>query len=159
MNETIKQFFCSLYHKLVEINDTPHRKAAGLGIGVFCGILPFMGPVAALLIAWIFQANRAAAFLGGLVTNMWLSWATFFIAAKTGAMVTGQSWGEIYEQCKELIKNFHFKDLFDASILEIMKPLMIGYAIIGALLAVGVYFITIFILLRRGKKVLIRRVY
>jgi len=62
-------FFQLLYLKLIKINDTPQKIAFGFGLGVFSGIFPGTGPLAALFLALILRANRASALLGSLLTN------------------------------------------------------------------------------------------
>ena len=42
----IKKGYRYIHHQLLEINDTPYRKAVGLGLGVFLGIFPHsLGPL------------------------------------------------------------------------------------------------------------------
>ncbi|MDD5109551.1 MAG: DUF2062 domain-containing protein, partial [Candidatus Omnitrophica bacterium] len=53
-----------LFSKLFKINDTAGKIALGVGLGVFSGLMPATGPLAALFLAFIFKANRAAALLG-----------------------------------------------------------------------------------------------
>ena len=62
-----------LFDKLFKINDTPQKIALGFGLGVFAGIFPGTGPVAAILLAYVFRANRASALFGSLFTNTWLN--------------------------------------------------------------------------------------
>ena len=140
-----------LYEKLVKINDTPQNIALGFGLGVFAGILPGTGPVAAVLLAVILKANRIAAFTGGLLTNTWLSLVTFVMSVKIGAWITGAEWSEIYQQCKTLFKNFHWKNFFDTSILEIIYPLIVGYLVISSVLGVITYGVVLTVLKKREK--------
>ena len=56
----IKNFLRFVYAKLFSINDTPNKISLGLGLGVFAGILPGTGPIAAVFLALVFRANRAS---------------------------------------------------------------------------------------------------
>ena len=87
----ISRFFKALYLKIFRIDDSPQKIALGFGLGVFLGVMPGMGPIAALAIAFLLKANRASALLGSILTNTWLSIPVFFLAVKTGAVVTGSS--------------------------------------------------------------------
>src|SRR3989338_1914636 len=129
--QKIKSLFRFLYEKLVKINDSPQKIAIGFGIGVFLGILPGVGPVASLASAFIFRVNRVAALTGSLLTNTWLSVVTFVAAVKIGALVTGAQWQDVYEQCQSIFKSFHWKDLLNVSLIQILKPLLIGYLVVG----------------------------
>ena len=77
MINKIREYLRLILAKLFNINDTPHKIALGLGLGVFAGILPGTGPIAAIFLALAFRANRASALLGSLLTNTWLSLVTF----------------------------------------------------------------------------------
>lgn len=141
--------FKKIYVKLVKINDTPQKVALGLGLGAFAGILPGTGPVAALFLAFIFRANRASAFLAGLLTNTWLSFITFVLAVKIGSVILGVNWQEIYRQTLNLAKNFKWASLFKVSIFEVLLPLVIGYLVISFCLGLVVYLVSLLILKRR----------
>lgn len=149
MVNRLKDGFKFFYHQLVDINDTPHRKALGLSVGVFLGIFPGLGPLAALAVSFVFRINRAAALLGSLATNTWISILTFVLAVKIGSLLTGENWHQVYEQCRFLLKNFKWKNFFDVSVMKVFGPLLIGYTVIGLAAAVAVYFVAIFFLLRR----------
>lgn len=153
MTINFKNFFKKAYESIVLINDTPHRIAGGVALGVFLGILPGAGPVASLVLAYIFQVNRAAALAGSLLTNSWFSVVTFVLAVKIGALLTGSGWQQIFNECKNLFDDLHWDRIFDGSTWPILKPLLIGYAAIGTAAGVIVYVIvlTIMLVYRRRK--------
>jgi hypothetical protein len=141
------------YEKLFQINDTPQKIALGLGLGVFLGILPGTGPIAALVASTIFKANRASALLGSLLTNTWLSLVTFIAAIQTGSIVLGLAWQDVYRQGLSLAADFHFADLFKASMANIILPIALGYAIVSFILGLLVYLIAFAIISKvRSKK-------
>ncbi len=141
-------FFQVIYVKLFKINDTPQRIALGFGLGVFAGIIPGTGPIAALFLAFLFRVNRAAALLGSLLTNTWLSFVTFILAVKTGASILKISWQAVYQDWLNLIKEFNWLNLFKASILKTILPVLVGYIVIALSLGFVVYLITLFVIIR-----------
>ena len=125
--------------KLFNINDTPHKIALGLGLGVFAGILPGTGPIAAIFLALAFRANRASALLGSLLTNTWLSLVTFLLSIKVGSVIMGVDWQEAYKNWLLFLKNFRLADLFKLSILKIISPAILGYMVVAASLGLLTY--------------------
>ena len=141
----IKSFFKSVYQKLVLLDDSPHKIAGGLAVGVFLGILPGAGPIASVVVAFILHVNRAAALMGSLLTNTWFSIVTFFLAVRIGAFLTGVDWHSIQTECNNLLEHFSWRELFDVSILKVLKPLLIGYFVVGLVAGVCVYLISLFV--------------
>lgn len=135
-----------IYVKLFRINDSPHKIALGLGLGVFVGILPGTGLIAALFLAFIFKANRAAALAGSMATNTWLSIATFLLSIKVGSAIMKLNWRDAYANCLFFLKDFQWANLFKASILKLALPLIIGYIVISAGLGLAVYVVTFLII-------------
>lgn len=135
-----------LLDKLFKINDSPQRIALGLGLGVFLGIMPGTGPIAALFLAGFLRLNRASALLGSLATNTWLSFVTFLLSLKVGSFIMGLNWQEVNNHWKVFLKNFHWLDLFKASILKAILPVIVGYIIVAFCLGLMVYLISIVIL-------------
>jgi uncharacterized protein (DUF2062 family) len=138
--------------KLFKINDSGPKIALGVGLGVFAGLLPGTGPVAALFLAFIFRANRAAALLGGLLTNTWLSLVTFVLAIKVGSAILKMDWQAVQQQAQGLFRNFGWAEFFKQSFLKILLPLAIGYLIIGLVLGVFSYFLTLLIIRKKFHK-------
>lgn len=161
MKKTIKDkildFFKSIYRKIFLIDDTPQKVSLGFGLGVFLGIFPGTGPIAALVLAAIFKVNRAAALIGCLLTNTWISVVTFLLSIKVGAVIMRVDWQELYRQCSIYFKNFKFFDLFRASILKIILPVAIGYILVGLAFGFLAYLIVLIALkltkaVKRGGK-------
>jgi uncharacterized protein (DUF2062 family) len=135
-----------IYIKLFKINDTPQKVALGFGIGVFLGIIPATGPIAALVVASFLHINRAAAVLGSLLTNTWTSILTIILSIKLGSAIMRLSWQEVYTGWLILLNDFHWGDLFKLSILKIILPVIIGYFVIAFCLSILVYLIFLLIL-------------
>lgn len=144
-----KKIINFIFIKLFLINDTPEKIALGVSLGVFCGLLPGTGPAAALFLAFIFRANRAAAFLGGIVTNTWLSLVTFILAIKLGSVILMMRWQDVYQKAHKIISDFHWSGFFKLSFLDVLLPLVVGYLVIGLFLAVTSYIITLHIIRRK----------
>lgn len=145
---TLKDLAGLFYQKLFRINDTAQKIALGLGIGVFAGIIPGTGPLASLFLAFLLRANRAAALLGSLLTNTWLSIATFLLAIKLGSGIMGVSWQGVRNDWLMLLQDFRWINLFKISVLKIILPVIAGYFLVAFCLAVAVYLITLVILVR-----------
>jgi len=144
----LKGFFGAFYQKLFRINDTPQRIALGLGLGVFSGILPGTGPIAALFLAFLLRVNRASALLGGLATNTWLSVVTFLLSVKLGSAIMKLDWQDVYWDWRLFLKDFHWSILLKLSILKIILPVMVGYFLVAFCLGLVVYLTTLIILIQ-----------
>ena len=152
MWQKINDFFKSIYVQLVKANDSPQRIALGFGVGVFLGIYPGTGPFAALAVAYLLRLNKAATLLGGVLTNTWLSFLTFALSIKIGAAILGLNWEEIQGHIRALMQHFSWKSFFDISFLHIVKPLLIGYAVVGLMAGALSYLIVLYILRKRAKR-------
>ena len=146
----ILNFFKNLYVQLVGINDSSFRIALGVGVGVFTGILPGLGPVASLAVAYVFRINKAAALLGCLLTNTWLSIVSFVLALKIGSALLGVRFTDIDQQAHHVMEHFSWKALLDVSMLNVLKPLLIGYAVV-ALLSAAIAFILTYVILEKRR--------
>lgn len=152
LNNKIVRLFKFLYIKLFRIHDSPQRIALGFGLGVFSGIFPGTGPVAALTLAFILKVNRASALLGALITNTWLSFITLLLAIKLGSGILNVNWQEVYNNWIHLLSNFRWAGLFKISVLKIIFPVIAGYVVIGLLLGIIAYAVTLIIILRSKHK-------
>lgn len=128
---SIADFFKSVYTQLFKINGTAQRVALGFGLGVFLGIFPGTGPIAALFCAVVFRINRASALLGCLLTNTWISVVTFLLSIKVGSVIMRVSWIDVSQQWQAFLDNFRWLDLFKLSVLKIILPVIAGYIVVG----------------------------
>jgi uncharacterized protein len=138
-----------IYLKIFRINDTPQKIALGFGLGIFTGIMPGIGPLAALTLAIIFRVNRASALLGSFLTNTWFSLVTFLLSIKIGSYLTGLPWQEIQRQWIEILKDFQWQGLLRLTALKIIAPVLIGYLCIAFILALMMYGAVLLILNQR----------
>ncbi len=145
--ERFSRFLKLIYIKIFRINDTPQKIALGLGLGVFSGIMPGMGPLVAMFLAFILRSNRASALLGSILTNTWLSFLTFFLALKTGSLILRTEWQITYQNWLNFLAGFKWIDLFRVSLLRIILPIIIGYLAIAFCLGLLVYITTLIIII------------
>ena len=117
--DRISRFFRVVYLKLFRINDSPQKIAMGFGIGVFLGVLPFTGPIAALAMAFILRVNRASALLGSILTNTWISIPVFLFSIRAGAFITGVKCQDLNNGWDLLVKDFHWANLSGPPIIRI----------------------------------------
>jgi len=143
-----KRIFNFIFAKLFKINDSAGKIALGVGLGVFSGLIPGTGPAAALFLAFVFRANRAAALLGSILTNTWLSVVTFILAIKIGSLVLSRHWLEVYQKAQSLVRDFHWGNFFKLSFLDVVLPVIIGYLIIGLFLGLVSYLIVLLVIRR-----------
>ena len=131
MRNKFTNFFVSIYEKLFKIDDTPQRIVLGFGLGVFLGIFPGTGPVAAIFLAVLFRLNRAAALIGSLLTNTWSSIIVFLLAFQLGSFIMGSRQQDISGDWGYFLRTFRWMDLFKFSTLKVVLPVIMGYILIG----------------------------
>lgn len=147
-SNNILRFLKLIYIKLFRIHDTPQRIALGVGIGVSLGIMPGTGPIAAIFMAFVLRVNRAAALLGSLATNTWLSILTFFLSIKIGSGIMGVDWQDVHRNWGQFLKDFKVVTLFKLATLKIILPVIIGYFVVSFCLGLIAYLITLTIITR-----------
>ncbi|MCX5713595.1 MAG: DUF2062 domain-containing protein [Candidatus Omnitrophica bacterium] len=139
-------------NRLLRINDSTHRVAFGLGVGVFLGVMPGLGVIAALVFAAIFRLNKVATVLGALITNTWLSVATFLLSIRLGSAIMNLRWQDVYNGWGGVFKHFSWKLLFKASFLDIFLPVILGYFLVSLTCGFIAYLVTFFWLSHLRKK-------
>jgi uncharacterized protein (DUF2062 family) len=132
-------YFSGLFRKLFVIDDTPQKIALGLGIGVFLGIMPGTGPVAALVIAALLRANKASALIGAVLTNTWFSLVCLVLAAKIGARLAGTDWQTIFTAWQQAFRPFAWEKLFQPQFLKLALAVSLGFLAIGLCLGIFAY--------------------
>ncbi len=148
----LKIFLKDTYRKLVKIDASNQKIALGLGLGVFFGVLPGVGPIISLALASALRVNKAAALLGCLLTNTWISFVTAIFAVKIGAWVFGTEWQGMGQSFNNLTRNFSFSGWFKLTGREIFLPVIAGYAIIASGAFLAAYLISLIVLNRFRQK-------
>ncbi|TRZ95086.1 DUF2062 domain-containing protein [bacterium] len=139
-------FLRLIYRKLFYINDTPQKIALGFGLGVCLGIIPSTGPLAALLVSSILRVNRASALLGSLLTNTWLSIATFLLSIKIGSAIIKVDYLQVYRQWQLCLTCKSWFNLFSFPVIKLALPVILGYFIIAFSLGFLAYLLTLCII-------------
>ena len=138
----IKRSLQYFYLKILRIHDTPHRIALGIFSGIFSGVLPGAGPIFSLILAFILRANKAAALLGCIVVNTWISLVVLIPAMKIGSAICGIGFQELKKNVNGLRENFSFSDLMQVSFFNVLLPLMLGLCIVSAIIGIGAYIVS-----------------
>lgn len=144
-----KNIFRFIYQNIFLLNDTPQRIALGFGIGVFLGILPGTGVLAAIFLALVFRLNRASAILGSMLTNTWLSIVAFALALKVGAGTMHIDYISAHAGYAKLFKDFHWNTFLGLTAFKVILPVMLGYIIISALAGFLAYLLMLGILVAK----------
>ncbi len=120
--------------KLLGIHDTPHRIALGAGLGLFLGVFPGTGAIAAVVCAFIFRANKAAALAGALLVNTWINVVAFPVALAIGAALFRIDPATLSHQWSLLKHDFTWGGFFDLIIRDAALAVITGYIVIGLVL-------------------------
>ena len=139
MINAIKKVCNSFYQQFILANDSPHRIAFAFSLGVFLGILPFTGVLAAVALAYFFRLNKAAAVLGSVLANPWVGLIVLGIAFNASCLFLNLSASDIQLKFQNLSKGFHWGSLIDPSILKILGVVALGYLIVSILLSFLAY--------------------
>ncbi len=135
MIDKIRTWLNGLYLQLTGVDEPPAHVAFSFAIGVFLGILPFTGVLAAIAISFWLKLNKPAAVLGSAVTNTWLGLITLGLAVKIGAFICRLDWVDLNAHFQSIIKDFTWSKLNDAQLLKIILAVGVGYIVISLILA------------------------
>lgn len=136
-NKYFKQFFL--------IDDTPHKIAAGFALGVFWGIMPGEGILTTLVTAAILRFNRLSATAGVVVSNMWSTFVILPLAALVGGAIFGISPASLSAAFHQSYDQGWLYLLDELVLKQVFGPLLVGYLLISALVALGCYVLVYFI--------------
>lgn len=151
MNKTLDKVK-NFIKKFFLIDDSPHKVAAGLALGVFWGIMPGEGLAATLITASILRFNRLSATAGVMAVNMWATVVILPLAAIFG--------GFLFKVNPEIL-TINFKSTYDLGIkyfftetifTDLLLPLVIGFLIISMAISLAFYFLFYFLLKYRKVK-------
>jgi uncharacterized protein len=129
---------------LLHIADTPERTAAAFALGVFFGFSPFLGlhTLLGILFAFLLSLNRVAVMLGVYSNLPWVIAPYYAFVTMAGAKITGHSAPPGFKaQVGALFEQSVFHGDFWSRLIEILKPLLIPYAVgsmIGAIVLAAI---------------------
>ncbi len=125
--------------ELAGIKDSTHAIAGGVGLGLFLGVLPGTGALAALAMAWLLRVNKVAALAGALLVNTWINFVAFPLALVFGSFITGTDPVVLTDAWVNLFKAFSFEKLLDVAVLKTVLALGGGFLLIGVILGLAGY--------------------
>ncbi len=127
--------------KLLVIQDSPEKIAAGFAIGVFFGIFPTLGlgGLLSIGVAWMFGVNTAAALVGTLAGIPLLSPLVITVSGWIGGTLLGEDWGYI----ASMLKQHGFRTAeFRQALKEGFHMYLLGNTVLSLLCAMAGYLFT-----------------
>ena len=136
--------------RLVSLEDTPRRIALAFAVGVFLAFSPLLGlhTFLGLLVAFMFGLNRVAVLIGVFINNPWTLVPIYALAGWVGGMLVGFpnshafprfGWQEIWQGGFWLSIMRHW---------AILKPVVLGSAILSVVTALISYLLALMIVSR-----------
>ena len=146
MNPAVRK----LSHSLLGINDSTQRIALGAGLGLFLGVLPGTGAIAALVVAFIFKLNKAAALAGAVAVNTWINIVAFPLALAAGALVFGMEPPRIAGEWIAATNPFVWSTFLTFILHRAILALFTGYALLGLIMG-GIGYTLVYYILRKAR--------
>ncbi|SRR6056297_362668 len=133
--------------RLRSVQESPHRLALGIAIGLFVGLLPLVGLQTGLVIAlaWMFSANKAIGLPIVWISNPATFVPIFYPCYRVGAWLLGQSpvdfawWQRLADPpVGRSLCAFYWQSIF-----EVSGPLMVGSLLLASLVAGAGYWVAL----------------
>ena len=125
--------------RIVRLSDSPHAVAVGFAVGVFVAWSPLFGLhyLLTVILAFMLRGNVLAALLGATVGNPLTVPAMWVADFKLGERILGaHHFRRMAVQVPETLEHHSFD-----AILPIIKPMLIGWVVLGGTTAVIAYVI------------------
>jgi len=108
----IRQIERFIVYRILHVDDTPHRLALGIGLGIFIAWTPTIGVqmVLVLLLATICRANRPVGIPVVWISNPLTAAPIYYINYRLGGYLLGLFGDRVtmeYGQLKEMLYGFH----------------------------------------------------
>jgi len=138
---------------LMMLDDTVHSIAMGVAVGLFIGLTPTVGVQMLLVVAvsMFIRCNRTVGCAMVWVSNIATMVPIFFFNYKVGAWVLRMDTGRVASAREEIARAFHAPSWSERVLLTIRAsgklaidlagPLWLGSVIVGAAVAVPMYFV------------------
>lgn len=131
---------------LARMRAHPERIARGFAVGLFIGMLPGAGVLAALALAFLLRLHKPAVTLGALVNNPWTTPFFYLAAYQLGKRLTG------FESNLAWNGWHSWQDAaWWTALLRMLRPTLLGTVLIGAALALVGYAV-VYLLLRDARR-------
>ncbi len=124
----------------------PERVARGFAVGVFIGMLPGTGLLAALAIAFFFRLHKPSVAVGALVNNPWTTPFLYIASYRVGKWLTGYASPFVWQGWSSLRNPALWPE-----VLRVIWPTAFGLLILGGALAVLGY-VAVYVLLRYTRR-------
>ncbi len=138
---------------LLGINDSPNKIALGFGLGLFLGVLPGTGVIAAVVCSVALRVNKAAALAGALLVNTWINIVAFPLALVVGGFVFRIDPDLLQVKWLALLADFTWNALLDTLILYAALAVFVGYLLLGLAMGIVGYVICLFAVVWTRKKI------
>lgn len=129
--------------RALRLQATPHSIAAGVAIGVFCTFTPFVGLhfIIAAVLAWLSRVNTVAAITGTALGNPITIPFIWGATLQLGNVILRQ---DLLDDISPETLGKSLIDLQFASLWQpVLKPMLIGSVLLGAVAAVIAYFLVL----------------
>jgi uncharacterized protein len=129
---------------IIRSNDTPHHIALGVAIGLCCGVaIPLGQMLLAILLAFIFKANKVFAVAATFISNPYTSPIIYPFFCYLGAKIIGVelTFAEIQKFVHDMISSFSWSNLLNMG-TNLLVCYLVGGILIGLILGVVGYFVT-----------------
>jgi len=123
--------------RMRQLEGNPHYIAIGTAVGIFVSTLPIipLQTIVAIALAFLVRGSKPAAALGTWLSNPLTIPLVYYANYKVGCILLG------YENTLESIAFDSFTQLMELG-LEVTWAMLVGGAVIGAVLAAVSYFVT-----------------
>lgn len=137
---------------LAGLDDSSHKIALGLALGIFIGFLPIMGIQMAVVLpfAILFRGNKTAAIGGVWVSNPVTFIPIYYMNYKVGLLLSDYH-RMTWEHFTELFQTLNLASLVQLG-KEMLYPLILGSFIVAVVSAVPTYFVTRLLVSRNRRR-------
>ena len=144
-----RERFSQMLVRMRQLEGNPHYIALGMAIGIFVSITPIipLQTLVAILLAFLVRGSKSAAALGTWLSNPLTIPVVYYANYKLGCSLLG------YQKTLDSIAFDSFSQLMELG-LEVTWAMIVGGVVIGAILGVVAYFVTlrVFITIRRRSR-------
>lgn len=123
--------------RIRQLEGNPHYIAMGMAVGIFVSILPIipLQTLVAVALAYLVRGSKSAAALGTWLSNPLTVPVVYYANYKLGCLLLG------YETTLKSIAFESFAQLMALGI-DVTRAMIVGGAVIGAVLGLSAYFVT-----------------
>lgn len=133
-----RERFSQMLVRMRQLEGDPHCIARGMAVGIFVSIAPIipLQTLVAIALAILVRGSKSAAVLGTWLSNPLTIPLVYFANYKLGCVILG------YPKTLDSIAFDSFSHLMEMG-LEVTWAMVVGGLVIGAVLGVAAYFITL----------------